>query len=210
MPVKSSLAGGDSYYSVAQASAITDVPSSAINQYLDRDLLDFALAAIGGGFRVVKPDGLLPIRLVHEFVDALSNDGRREAVRKLLAKPTAKSIELEDGKLIVSVAQARAAVAAGLKAYNKAVSMVSSDPAILSGEPCLKGTRQSVYTIAGLLNDNGREALIEAYPDLSNDQIEAARLYALGQPRRGRPRSVGDVITKSKAKLRRTRSMTID
>lgn len=207
--LKRRMANGGSY-TVAQVTAITNVPQKAVNQYLDRDLASLGIAIIGAGFRSVRPEGLLVVRLIHELVNTLVNDKRTELARKLLAKPNAKSIPLDDGKIEVSIAPARALVARGLKAFNGSQAMVSVDPAILGGEPCLKGTRQSVYTIADLLAESGRDELLLAYPNLSDAQIEAARIYALGTPRRGRPKNVEDVLARAKAKPRRTRSVDIE
>ncbi len=207
--VKRKMVTGGSF-TATQVSVIADVPLKAVNQYLDRDLSGMGVAAIGGGFRHVRPEGLLAIRLVHEFIDSFSNAKRIELVRKHLSKPSAKSIALDDGKIEVSVEPARATVAAGLKAHDAAQAMVNSDPGILGGEPCLRGTRLSVYTIADLLGASGRDEVLLAYPDLSDQQIEAARIFALGSPRRGRPRSVEDVFARAKAKSRRTRSVQIE
>ena len=189
---------------------ITGVPLKAINQYLDRDLSSLGIALVGAGSRHVRADGLLAVRLVHEFADTFSLEARIELARKALQAPGVKSIGLNEGKIAAAIAPARKTVAAGLKAYNAAKAMVRSDPAIFNGEPCLKGTRQSVYTIADLLAESGRDEVVLAYPDLSNEQIEAARLYALASPRRGRPRSVEDVIARTKAKPRRTRSIQVE
>ena len=65
--------------------------------------------------------------------------------------------------------------------------MVVSDPEILSGTPCFRGTRIPVYHIAWMVA-NGDEipAILEAYPRLDEEQVEAAILYAKAYPFRGR------------------------
>lgn len=65
--------------------------------------------------------------------------------------------------------------------------MVVSDPEILSGMPCFRGTRIPVYHIAWMVA-NGDEipAILKAYPRLDEEQVDAATLYAKAYPLRGR------------------------
>lgn len=56
---------------------------------------------------------------------------------------------------------------------------ISSDPAVLGGKPCVKGTRLSVEFILELIASGAsRDALVEAYPQLTADDIEQAVRYA--------------------------------
>ena len=67
--------------------------------------------------------------------------------------------------------------------------MVECDKAVLSGTPCIKGTRIPVHDIADMLaNGDSAGAIREAFPRLSQAQIELAAFYARAYPRRGRPR----------------------
>ena len=66
---------------------------------------------------------------------------------------------------------------------------VSCDQTVLSGIPCIKGTRIPVHDISDMLaNGDGINAILEAFPQLTEVQIEAATFYARAYPRRGRPR----------------------
>ena len=62
------------------------------------------------------------------------------------------------------------------------------DPETKAGEPIVRGTRLTVSAIAARLN--GGEAIedvIEDYPYVPREAIEAAAIYARTHPRRGRP-----------------------
>lgn len=53
------------------------------------------------------------------------------------------------------------------------------DPAIHHGDPCIKGTRVPVSVIAGSLADGDTpEQLLQAYPQLTLDDIRAALKFA--------------------------------
>lgn len=194
-------------FTVAQASVITGVRQKDINQYIDRDLAGLDITTAGQGARSIRPEGLLALRLAHEFADTLTLASRVQLIRLALASPKVKSIEL-DGKVTATIATARQAVAAGLKRYNASLAQVRSDPKILSGEPCLKGTRISVYTIAGLFGASGRDEVMLAY-DITDVQLAAASVFAEANPSRGRPKSVEAQLKAIGFRLRSTKTIRI-
>lgn len=56
---------------------------------------------------------------------------------------------------------------------------ITIDPEIHHGEPCITGTRLSVAIIVGSLADGmSMEDVLEAYPQLSPIDIQAALAYA--------------------------------
>jgi len=56
---------------------------------------------------------------------------------------------------------------------------ISSDPDILHGKPCIKGTRIPVYLIVSLVAEGESvENIIKDYPSLTPEDIKAALLYA--------------------------------
>ena len=56
---------------------------------------------------------------------------------------------------------------------------ISSDPDILHGKPCIKGTRIPVYLIVSLVAEGESvENIIEDYPSLTAEDIKAALRYA--------------------------------
>jgi uncharacterized protein (DUF433 family) len=57
--------------------------------------------------------------------------------------------------------------------------LIVSDPAILGGKPCIKGTRLSVEFILELLASGGCiSQIVESYPELSMGAVEQAIRYA--------------------------------
>lgn len=56
---------------------------------------------------------------------------------------------------------------------------IASDPAILSGKPCIKGTRISVEFLLELVAQGaGRAEILKVYPHLTAEDIEQALRYA--------------------------------
>jgi uncharacterized protein (DUF433 family) len=56
---------------------------------------------------------------------------------------------------------------------------ITHDPAVMGGKPCIRGLRVTVGTILGLLAaGHSRERILEAYPYLEPEDIDAALSYA--------------------------------
>ena len=56
---------------------------------------------------------------------------------------------------------------------------ISVDPQICSGKPCISGTRVMVTNILGMLaGGKSTNEVLEAYPALTREDVEAALEYA--------------------------------
>ena len=56
---------------------------------------------------------------------------------------------------------------------------ITLDPAVMGGKPCIRGLRVTVGMILGLLaTSRSRERILQAYPYLEADDIDAALAYA--------------------------------
>jgi uncharacterized protein (DUF433 family) len=194
---------------VAFVSIITGVPAKTINQYIDRDFADLGLAMQRDGQRHISLDKVIAFRLAYDFADTLTLSSRVQLIKNAIARPKAKRIELDGGKVIVPVNLARAKVNAGVKRMTAALDNVDRSANKLGSELCLKGTRISVYTIADLHKASGRDAVMEAY-DITDQQLDAAVVMALSIPRRGRPNRLEAKLDAAKPKARQTKRIMID
>ena len=65
---------------------------------------------------------------------------------------------------------------------------IASDADILGGTPVIAGTRLTVYSILGRLQDGDSvEDLAVDYPEAPREAFAAAEIYAKAHPLRGRP-----------------------
>jgi len=63
------------------------------------------------------------------------------------------------------------------------------DPEIKGGEPVIRGSRVTVYTLAGRISCGDSPSILETdYPHIPAEAREVAVMYAKANPRRGRPR----------------------
>ena len=173
--------------SANEAACVTGVPLRQVHRIIDTGVLGSA-AARRDGSRILHCDGLVSLKLVHETTAIFTLDGRRRLVRYLLGHPEAESACVHD--VSVDVRPMKEEVQRGLSRLTRARETITVDDAVLSGTPCVKGTRIPAHDIAEMLANGDRiEAIIEAWPGLTFAQIDAATCYARAYPRRGRPRN---------------------
>ena len=173
--------------SANEAACVTGVPLRQVHRIIDTGVLGSA-AARRDGSRVLHCDGLVSLKLVHETTAIFTLDGRRRLVRYLLGHPEAESACVHD--VSVDVREMKEEVERGLSRLARARDTIAVDDAVLSGTPCVKGTRIPAHDIAEMLDNGDRvEAILEAWPGLTFSQLDAAACYARAYPRRGRPRN---------------------
>lgn len=172
--------------SANEAACVTGVPLRQVHRVIDAGLLGRA-AGRRAGSRSVHCDGLVSLRLVHETTAIFTLDGRRRLARYLLGHPEAETARLHD--VSVDIRALKDDVRAGLSRLARARETITTDDTVLSGVPCVGGTRIPAHDIAEMLaNGDDVAAIRDAWPALTEEQIEAAALYARAYPRRGRPR----------------------
>lgn len=100
--------------------------------------------------------------------------------------PALEPVEVAEG-LVLDVDRLAAPLYAAAMRYTQARdAYIVSDDAILGGLPVIRGTRLSVYAIAGRLSHGETlDELMADYPDIPRDAFEAADMFARTHPRRG-------------------------
>jgi uncharacterized protein (DUF433 family) len=59
------------------------------------------------------------------------------------------------------------------------IERITHDPNVMGGRPCIRGLRVTVGTVVGLLaSGKSRERILEAYPYLEPEDLDAALSYA--------------------------------
>jgi uncharacterized protein (DUF433 family) len=63
----------------------------------------------------------------------------------------------------------------------EALDRITIDPAVMNGQPCIRGMRLTVKRVVSLLAQHlDREALREDYPELEDEDLRQALAYAAG------------------------------
>lgn len=59
------------------------------------------------------------------------------------------------------------------------IDRITHDPAVMGGKPCIRGMRITAGTVLGLLaSGSSRERILQAYPSLESEDIDAVLAYA--------------------------------
>lgn len=59
------------------------------------------------------------------------------------------------------------------------IARITHDPAAMGGKPCIRGLRVTAGTVLGLLaSGHTKERILEAYPYLESEDIDAVLAYA--------------------------------
>jgi uncharacterized protein (DUF433 family) len=110
-------------------------------------------------------------------------------VKQLDLSPTDMTGELAIGELVrIDTAKALAPARRRMSLYERARELIVSDPEIMGGSPTIRGTRITAQAILGRLEAGDPvPTILDDYPYLDQETVEAAALYAKANPPRGRP-----------------------
>lgn len=189
-----------------EAAYLAGVKERKIHRAIDEDLVPEDLIRVSSGRRAFTPAASVLIAFYVDHKDRLTGKERRRVIdniahrvhteffdENILVNPshsflTDFSVEDPDNNLKI-VRPYIDRVRERLDRLEKARDLVHSSSEILNGTPVIRGTRVPVHAIAGTYVDDGAEGALAAYPNLDEDTIELAKLYADTHPCRGRPKT---------------------
>jgi uncharacterized protein (DUF433 family) len=199
----------DLFVPTAEAAFIAGVSDREMNRAVDEHILPeplirsdngrrFArLGAALAGFYFTSEDiytASLRRKVVEEVTAMTRIRGNREAILALQSE-FLKDIDwhvnvsgVSIGVVCVDVGSFVTRALTRMKEIEKAQKVVASDPEILGGVPVFAGTRVPVDTVvASLKKGIDRKRILDTYPFLTDEHLEAAQVYVGVHPRRGRP-----------------------
>jgi uncharacterized protein (DUF433 family) len=122
----------------------------------------------------------MDVRMKRRLANRLAQLGSHEFSR--MRVELAPAVELDVGRLVGDAVQRAEAYGAVRDA------MIVENDAVPGGDPVIRDTRVSVYTLAERIADGESLADLQAdYPSLSRAAIEAALIYARAHPPVGAP-----------------------
>ncbi len=188
-------------YTPAEAGAVSGLKLKAVHNAIDKRIVEPAppvrAAALGKARRtsprLLTREDLVRLRVWRGVGDTLSTERRQRLFVAIADQPLARTVKADD-LLIVDVGEARRQVDRGVRDLEAAEASVTRDKATLGGEPVFKGTRIPVYGVAAMLDAGATPAdLLSGYPKLTERLLALARIWTTAHPRRGRPKSLGDL-----------------
>jgi uncharacterized protein (DUF433 family) len=141
--------------------------------------------------RRLDTTALLALALVRSLPDEVHlapNDAYRLLKRARIAGEPASG-NLAVGDLVrIDTGKALAEVRRRMALYEHARERIVCDPDIMGGAPTIRGTRITAQAVHGRIEAGDTiDSIIEDYPYLDRETVEAASVYAQANPPRGRP-----------------------
>ena len=186
---------------VAEVAAAAGVSERRVNRLIDDSILPRSVSVKIGARRALRAFAVPMVRFGASDGAKLSKATRLEAMRlietytkanwhRLCREPgQAATLQFESGCLVVTLGETVSAAMAGLNRLGAALDRVVADPDVRAGLPVLRGTRIGAHEIADALACDGMAAVLQDYPTLTKEDVEAGVLYARAHPRSGRPRA---------------------
>ena len=171
----------------SEAAVVAGVSVRDVNRVIDEHIVPEALYSLKDG-RWLRSHACTYVRFYFHAAKILTSDERTHVIRTLSALKRHRWTfhhEFLTVKLDGFFEETQARHAALLRARE----LVVEDPEILGGTPVIRGTRVPVYDVAAsVAAGDDVKRIRAAYPDLDDEHVELASLYAQANPPRGRPR----------------------
>ena len=181
---------GNPLFTPAEAAVLTGLTVKVVNNAIDNRFVAVATDwRSGQPIRRLHLQSLLCLALVRRLVDRFAPELRRIVFDALVAAPRG-TVSLKVGSLTIDLREPRRELAASLRRWRRARAMVTNDPAIMGGDPVIRGTRVPVHLIATLREQGAsEEEVLAEHPHLTVEQVQLAQVYAAAYKLRGRSRS---------------------
>ncbi len=174
-----------------EAAFATDLSEKTINQAIDRaEVQTLPTRRADDRERMLAFPELVYLRLRSQVGSLLSAEGKRRLRHKLVqAAGEAEYPEVVSlGAMDVKIALQVKTLLERLQEMERMWSFVNIDPEVRAGEPVVRGTRISIHMLSDLAAQGApQEELLEDYPSLTPESLQAALTWARMYPRRGRP-----------------------
>jgi uncharacterized protein (DUF433 family) len=168
----------------SEAGYVLGQSATAINKAVDTGVICVRKSRVGRvTHRMLGAAELRFLRLADEFAGDLTPAGRRrlyEAVREL---PTDKH-ELTLGEVVMDFRRIDKDLTARIERLDRLRRQVDQHTG--KDEPVIRGTDVPVHAVASLARGQSIEEILEDYPGLNREQVEAAIEYAGVYPKKGR------------------------
>lgn len=187
--------------SIAEIAVVTGVSARKINRLFDDGLMPGSACKKIGKHRFVKAFAAPMVRFGAGDGALLSKRVRILAMKTLASytksnwlylvdePDRALDLRFESGTVSVALGEIVSSSMKDLGKLARANARIAINTEIRGGVPVISGTRIGVYEVATALAADGIEAVLEDYPALTREDVEAAEIYSEAHPRMGRPRT---------------------
>lgn len=208
------------FVSTAEAAFVAGLAANDINRVVDEKLVPGELIQQEAGSRRVARLAAALARVYMDLESTLAARARVFVLEQLVERVHALNARNRDDVLclramdsvlwtvalpnhvFVDVTPQVSQAASRAKEVDLADTLVTSDKEVVGGAPCFAGTRVPVESIlASLAEGEPMERLQASYPFVTEAHVDAARVYMLIHPRRGRPKKLSERVPALKPRI---------
>lgn len=170
-------------FTPTEAAVLSRLSLKAVNNAIDKKTV---MARRRSGGRLLDEEALVYLALEKDLSRDTTPAFRRRVFAEIASAPGRRVIVVGALKLDLRVSRREIKERIGeLRRVNR---LVASDPEIMGGQPVFRRTRVPVHLIAERLRAGETpERLREDFPQVTDEMIRLAPLYAAAHPLRGRP-----------------------
>ncbi len=190
------MAPANDLFTTAEAAALAEAPPAAIEKAIEEGIVEVRRARPSKinsrPRRLLSAEGVYYVAFLKKCDVRFSKEHKRRLWRWFKDTPRhrlltarwhfATGVDIKPGEVLGPISER-------LNWYARARDRwIDSNRDIKGGTPVIRGTRMTVYAVAGRIDHGDTiEDILEDNPDLSRDAIEAALAYARANPLVGRP-----------------------
>jgi excisionase family DNA binding protein len=185
---------------VREASVVTGVKVATINRLIDDNVLPRGTFMRRGNKRLLPIYSIAMVKFGAEDGAKLGKGLRLSVMKELMsyfrgpdtlrkALMNLENLNYTEGAIKIDLSSTVTQVAEKLESLAQSEAAITVDPDIRSGNPVIKGTRIDAHDVAAIARQHGEKAVLEIYPQLDTEKINAAVVYAEAHPRTGRPKN---------------------
>lgn len=168
---------------LTEAGYVLNRPATALNRAVDTGVIRARHRKVGTAVqRMLGPAEMRFLLVAHRLDKDLTPAGRKrlyEAIRRLSVD--AHRVTL--GELVLDLGKIDADLKSRMQRLGELRKWVDTS----AGEPLIKGSKVPAHMVAALARTQSVNEIVEDFPSLSAEQVEAAIEYAKAYPKRGRP-----------------------
>lgn len=181
-----------SEFTAREVARLADVPIRSVNKAVE-DKIVIRIKRKGSN-RFALPLHAVPyVAVVDRLGIPLTLEKKRKLIKtfkgRRIREMTSSPVEIAPSVTVDVAGLVGADLGEKAEAYALAKERsIERNPDILGGTAVIRGTRLSVYSVIGRVDDGDTiESILEDYPDLDRDMVETAITYARTHPMVGRP-----------------------
>lgn len=170
---------------LAEAGYVLDCSATALNKAVDTGVIRARQRKVGSAVQRVLGPAEMRFLLAADRLDKDLTPAGRRRLYEAIRHPSADARRVALGEIVLDLGKIDADLKLRLRRLDTLRRWVETVGG--RGEPVIKGSKVPVHRVAALARSQSVAEIVEDFPSLSTEQVEAAIEYAKAYPKRGRP-----------------------